>query len=192
MFTGIIQNQGNFVRAEKTSRGVRLVMEFLRKEKDAFQLGESISVNGVCLTASYIKGRRFVADALPETLAATNLSMLRPGERVNLERALKYGDRLGGHFVTGHVDARAQLCKIEKTRRGKNFWLEVPRALADLVQTKGSVTIEGVSLTVQGKKGKCFKVSLVPHTLSETNLGKKKPGDYLNLEADILARYLRG
>lgn len=191
MFTGIIQNLG-VVKAKREHRGqARLTFQFSRKEKRAVQLGESIAVNGVCLTVSENKPNGFSADLIRETLESTNLGALKIGQKINLERSLLYGDSMGGHFVTGHVDGVAVIQKIEK--RGKNFsyYFKAPQSTLPYLAQKGSVALDGISLTIQTLRGNLFSVGLVPHTLKETTLGTKKAGSAVNLEVDLVARYLR-
>ncbi len=154
------------------------------------QEGESIAVNGVCLTARDIEGRRFMVDVSPESLSRTGLGSLQPGSLVNLERALKLSDRLGGHLVSGHVDA---LGRVEERRAAGNFTLftfSLPRSLVKYVIEKGSVAINGISLTVNSCEGELFTVSIIPHTLAVTNLGELKPGDRVNIEVDIIGKYV--
>lgn len=152
-------------------------------------LGESIAVNGVCLTVADKIKKGFRADLLSETMKVTTLGRLRPGMRVHLEKALRFGDALGGHFVSGHVDAAVKLARVERQPKQTVFWLKPPAKLFRWIVLKGSVALEGVSLTVQGIRKPFFKVALVPHTLKKTLLGSKKPGEMLNLEVDMLARY---
>ena len=190
MFTGIIQNRGTIVRVEKPARGVRLWIEFERREKRALERGESIAVNGVCLTAAEVRSKRFAADIIPETLEASTLRSLKAGHKVNLERSLRHGDPLGGHFVTGHVDGRGKVIKI--TRRGANRLMRVraPEEAAPYLAKKGSISVDGISLTIQTVSGSAFEISLVPHTLRSTTLSGKKEGDAVNLEVDLVARYV--
>lgn len=152
--------------------------------------GESIAVNGVCLTARDIKGNRFLVDVSPESLSRTGLGGLQTGSRVNLERALRLSDRLGGHMVSGHVDA---LGKVEDRRSHGDFTLfffSLDRSLMKYVIEKGSIAINGVSLTVNSVDGEKFSVSIIPHTLSVTTLGELQPGDTVNIEVDIIGKYV--
>lgn len=189
MFTGIVQNKGRVEKMGHSGRQIHVVFRWVHPEKKV-RLGESIAVNGVCLTVAKRNAGSFEADVIRETLEATNLGDLKIGSLVNLERALKWGDAMGGHFVSGHVDAAGVLKKI--TRQGKNVTFQVayPPMLASFIVRKGSVAMDGVSLTIQSVQGRLFTVGLVPHTLAETNLGVKKEGDRLNLEADLIFRYL--
>lgn len=190
MFTGIIQNQGNVVKKESLGRQVRFFIRMAKKEKRKLEPGESIAVNGVCLTARRCSSQGFEADVIRETLEATTLGSLKPGSKVNLERSLRLGDSLGGHFVTGHVDEVARIIHIERAGNNRTFSIRAGKKILTLIASKGSVTVDGISLTVQKVRGSVFEVGLVPHTLKETSLGEKKSGDAVNLEADLIARYL--
>lgn len=183
MFTGIIQNLGLVRSVEKNGKQVHLEIHFQKKEKRV-QKGESIALNGVCLTATKINVSGFEADLLPETLAVTNLAGLKPGEWVNLERSLKYGDALGGHFVSGHVDAVGKVTQI--TRRGGNWSLlvQAPETIISKLVAKGSVACDGVSLTIQSLKKSHFQVAVIPHTLAVTALRFLEVGSNINLEVD--------
>ncbi len=154
------------------------------------KLGDSIAVNGVCLTATAFDSESFVADAMAETLAKTNLAKLAPGDKVNLERALRLGDRLGGHLVTGHVDGVGTIAKIEQHDIAILITVQAPPAVMRYVINKGSVAIDGTSLTVVDYSEERFRVSLIPHTASHTILGSKKIGDPVNLEGDVLGKYI--
>ncbi len=189
MFTGIIQNLGK-VQSIRISRGTaRLAFQFKKREKNT-RRGESIAVNGVCLTAAKISASGFEADLVQETLAATNLGQLKAGDWVNLERSLRMGDAIGGHFVTGHVDAMGQIGEIK--RRGGNWSLFVhtPKTIISRLAVKGSLACDGISLTVQALEKRGCWLAVIPHTLAVTTLGRKKKGDFLNLEIDMLIRYL--
>ncbi len=188
MFTGIIQNFGKLKAIIHSKNQAHLVFSFEKKEKQVKQ-GESIAVNGVCLTAVKIDSFGFEADLVPETLLATNLEKLKVGERVNIERSLRWNDSVGGHFVTGHVDAVGKVAQIG--RRGGNWslLLDAPKTIISKLVPKGSVACDGVSLTIQTVMKKSFCVAVIPHTLAATTLGKKKVGDEMNLEIDLLLRY---
>ena len=153
-------------------------------------VGDSIAVNGVCLTATAFDSNSFVADAMAETLAKTNLNKLAPGDKVNLERALRLGDRLGGHLVTGHVDGVGSIARIERQDIAILITVNAPIEVLRYVVKKGSITIDGTSLTVVDLTSENFQVSLIPHTASHTVLGSKKAGDPVNLEADVLGKYI--
>ncbi len=188
MFTGIIQDQVQIIKRQAAQGQVRLT---LRPRKRArLKLGDSVAINGVCLTVSGLNGRTFQADIVRETLAATHLGALQRGDYANFEPSLKYGDRIGGHFVTGHVDGCGNLKHIEKKK--KNIWLSVrvPRLIIRFIAVKGSVALDGVSLTVQKIKGSTLTVAIIPHTYRVTTLGQKKIGDPVHIEVDQTMRYL--
>jgi riboflavin synthase alpha subunit len=179
MFSGIINHLGKVVK--KTATGL-VVSAKLPKPK----VGASIAINGVCLTST--SGLSF--DVGPETWARTNLGALKPGETVNVEPSLRLGQEVGGHFVSGHVDAAGEILSLQAW--GEGFWrlrVEPPRSLRGLVAVKGSIAIDGISLTVTAVAKDHFEVMLVPHTLQNTTLGRRNAGDKVNLEADPLARY---
>lgn len=204
MFTGIVTDVGEVVAM--TPRGeLRRLRIACSYDPDGIALGASIACSGVCLTVVAVarEGARtvFEVDAAAETLAVTTVGAWACGTRVNLERALKIGDELGGHIVTGHVDgvarvtSRDDLCDrapegrpSEETSMSR-FWLEAPRALSRFIAKKGSVALDGVSLTVNEVEGDRFSVLLIPHTLSVTTLGARRAGDALNIEVDLMARY---
>ncbi len=190
MFTGIIQNQGTVTGKKKQSGQIHFAFRFRDKEK-GLKTGESIAVDGVCLTVVKFADKTFEADVIDETLRATNLGRLEAGDKVNLERSLRVGDQIGGHFVTGHVDGVGRLQRIQK--RGANYALQI-QAPADIIQSlalKGSIAIDGISLTVQAVRANTFNVAIIPLTLRETTLGLRKEGDILNLEIDLTSRYLK-
>jgi len=189
MFTGLILERGKVKRIEELQGRRRIHFLFLGSRRTKADLGESITVNGVCLTAAAVLHGRFAAEILEETWRATALGTLSAGDCVHLERALKYGDPLGGHFVTGHVDTRCQIQRIEKFAGQRIFWIKAPRRFFCGIALKGSVALDGVSLTVQEVRRTSFKIAMVPHTLQKTNFESKKEGDWLNLEMDMLARY---
>ncbi len=189
MFTGIIQNRSIVTRKEKRKGQIRFYFCLQRKVSKPLKLGESIAVNGVCLTAARVDGKTFGADVIRETLEATTLSHLKEGDRVNLERSLKLGDEIGGHFVTGHVDQVGMIRKISTRGKNRSFEIDCPK-LTRRLAVKGSVAVDGVSLTIQKLNSRGFCVGLVPHTLKETTLGKRRVGEQVNLEMDLIARYL--
>jgi riboflavin synthase len=183
MFTGIVEEMGTLVASEAVPGGIRLVFE-AGTVIDGTNVGDSISVNGCCLTVVDMGAGWWAADAVPETLSRTNLGALRPGARVNLERSVSLGSRLGGHLVQGHVDGVGHI-------RGVAPDLVVGAAepvLRYLVE-KGSVTVDGVSLTVVAVTDDSFRVAVIPHTLAVTTLGLKRTGDQVNLEVDVIAKY---
>jgi riboflavin synthase len=188
MFTGLIEEIGTIV---ETRRGQSLRLSIRASAIMAdLKLGDSIAVNGVCLTAEELASDRFFASLLPETAAGTTLGDLRVGQRVNLERALRVGDRLGGHFVAGHVDGLANVVSINERGGTRLLTLESPPGLERYLVDKGSVTLDGVSLTVREPAVRRFAVSLVGATLAATTLGELRVGDKANIEADMLAKHL--
>ena len=190
MFTGIIQNQAVVLKKIRQGSQIRFVFKLEHPEKRKWSAGESIAVNGVCLTAAEIGRKTFAADVIPETLHSTALSGLEVRSRVNIERSLKMGDPFGGHFVTGHVDGCGRIVKIQRRGRNRLLTLRAPASILKLIAPKGSIAVDGISLTVQGRSGRDFKVAIVPYTLRQTTLADKKKGDNVNLEVDILTRYL--
>jgi riboflavin synthase len=190
MFTGIVQAVGTVVALTPRGGDVELLVDTADLGLGDAVLGDSISVGGACLTATRLDGARFAADVSNETLAKTTLGRLAPGSRVNLEKALKAGQALGGHYVTGHVDGVGRVVTAQDDGRSWRVTFEVPAELARYVAPKGSVTIEGVSLTVNEVEGARFGVNLIPHTREVTTLGLLRDGDPVNVEIDIIARYV--
>ncbi|WP_297362572.1 riboflavin synthase [Acidiferrobacter sp.] len=190
MFTGLIQSRGTVVHRTLRATGARLAVDAPGLAAHGWTLGESIAVNGVCLTLVEGSASEFCADLSAETLARTALSSLRPGYFVNLERALKVGDALGGHLVSGHVDGVATVLRLERDGEGRRLVLEIPQALTRYVARKGSLCVDGVSLTVNTIEGAIVNFAIVPHTLSATTLGELAPGALVNIEVDLIARYL--
>ncbi len=192
MFTGLIQRQG---KVRRVSYGSARVVEIEVDAPWSPELvdGESVAVNGVCLTVAHHDRTRFTADVLEETAKRSTIGSLVPGSKVNLERALRAGDRFGGHVVQGHVDGTGSL--VSKAPKGRDFRLtfKCPRAVAAATVMKGSIAVNGVSLTISGLGDDWFSVDVIPTTIAETNLGALKAGDAVNLESDVLGRYaLRG
>jgi riboflavin synthase len=190
MFTGLIEELGEVVSLEQASSGgIRLTLRAPTIAQEA-QLGESVAVNGCCLTVAARQDGLLRFDLLQETLARTSLGGVQPGGCLNLERALLAGGRLGGHFVQGHVDCTAEILALE--RRGADVRLEValPEAGARYLVEKGSIAVDGISLTVAELGKESFVLWIIPHTLAETNLGRRKTGDKVNLEYDLLAKYV--
>jgi riboflavin synthase len=182
MFTGLIAQTG-----QVRKNGARLAVETeLAKE---LAPGDSIAVNGVCLTAVAIDDNGFEADVMEETLVRTSLGRLQQGDRVNLELALRIGDRLGGHFVQGHVDATGRILEIEQREHSRVLLIGAPPEIVRYIVEKGSIAVDGVSLTVTEVDAKGFSVSLIPETLERTTLGSVSEGDPVNLEVDMLAKY---
>ena len=189
MFTGIIQGQGTVLEKKPAGGGMVFCVEAGFDLTDPEE-GESIAINGACMTAREIKNRKFLVDVSPESLSRTGLGALSVGSLVNLERALRLADRLGGHLVSGHVDTRG---RVEERRSAGDFTLfsfSLDAGLAKYVIEKGSITIDGVSLTVNSCTGNRFSVSIIPHTLAVTTLGQLKQGDQVNLEVDIIGKYV--
>ncbi|MDE2142682.1 MAG: riboflavin synthase [Elusimicrobia bacterium] len=183
MFTGIISVLG---KVEKR-KGARLAISAKIKRP---ALGASVAVNGVCLTVVETNGKKHEFEVGPETWSRTTLGALKNGSKVNVETSLRLGDEIGGHFVSGHIDASAKILAFAPW--DKEFWrlrVDLPKALRGVVAEKGSIAIDGVSLTVAKTDRHWFEIMLVPHTLKNTTLGRRKPGDFVNLEADPLARY---
>lgn len=196
MFTGIIELEGQ-VEALREKPNLLVLEISVGKSFQGVKLGESIAVNGVCLTVTSVnhsqRSRRFYFDVMKETIEKTTLRYLRKGSRVNLERALRANDRLGGHFVSGHVDGVAKILKIITGENYAEFQIAMIPELARYFAPKGSVAVDGISLTVGKVSAKYFSIYLIPHTLNVTTFGEKKEGDWVNIETDLLAKYiLRG
>ena len=189
MFTGLIEDIGKVVAARATEHGVQLEIAAPGTAKQV-RAGQSIAVNGCCLTLTSRRGDRLTFDLLEETLARTNLRDLRPNSQVNLERALRADGRLGGHFVQGHVDCVSRIMAFDK--KGPDFRLEIelPKEFAPYVASKGSIAVNGISLTVADILPKRFVAWIIPYTKRHTNLDCAKTGDLVNLEFDILAKYV--
>lgn len=188
MFTGLVETLGTVQRIASEGDGKLLTISV--KFAGQLSLGESVAVNGACLTVMRRDEGTCSFQAGPESLRRTNLGELSVNDRVNLERAIRAGDRLGGHWVQGHVDGLGQLLRRELNGGWQMVWFSCPPALARQMVPKGSATVDGVSLTLVDVKLDCFSVALIPHTLNATTLGIKKPGQNVNLETDILAKYV--
>ncbi len=189
VFTGIVRERGTVVSVQGGDEGVRLVVE-APATADATALGDSVAIDGVDLTATEKANGQLTFAAVPETLARSTLGRLKPGAEVNLEPALRAGEPLGGHYVQGHVDGVCRVRSVERDGVGLRAWLEAPSSLLRYVVEKGSVTVQGVALTVTGVSDEAFGVALIPYTLAETTLGTIAVGDELNLEVDVLAKYV--
>ncbi len=189
MFTGIVEELGVVDGLERLEDAVRLTIRGPLVTGDA-GLGDSISVNGCCLTVAERAGETFTADVMAETLDKTSLGILEPGTRVNLERAVTAHTRLGGHMVQGHVDATGRILSREPSEHWEVVAISLPPALATYVVDKGSICVDGISLTVVEAKNHSFTVSLIPETLARTTLGHKQSGDLVNLEVDVIAKYV--
>ncbi len=189
MFTGIVQSVGEVARIERRGGDVRLTIDTGGLELSGFAEGESIAVSGVCLTAVELGPHRFQADVSRETLSVTTLGGLSPGSAVNIEPSLAVGDRLGGHLVTGHVDCIGRLESRGEDARSVRLAFSLPRQYARYVARKGSVAVDGVSLTVNSVSAEGFEVNIIPHTASVTTLGGLGSGAEVNIEVDLMARY---
>lgn len=190
MFTGIIESLGSLQSVEALGGDVRLTVTAGDGYLQGANLGDSIAVNGVCLTAVRFVEAGFVADVSAETLAATTARHWRQGQSVNLEKALTPHKSLGGHLVSGHVDGVGQLVAKHEDARGWRLTFEAPAGIAKYIARKGSITIDGISLTVNTVQGRQFGVMIVPHTWQHTTLGTLAVGESVNLEVDLIARYL--
>ena len=199
MFTGIVEELGRVVRLETIEDSARLTVEAPTVTQDV-SLGDSVSVNGCCLTVTAVHGSTFTADLMAETLTRTTLGSQAPGDPVNLERALRASDRLGGHIVQGHVDATAEVLDHHRGEHWDLLRIGLPQEIARYVAVKGSVALDGVSLTVVNVvdasdvapvpgAGASLSVGLIPETLRRTTLGSRRPGERVNLEVDVMAKY---
>jgi riboflavin synthase len=190
MFTGIIEAIGEIAELEPRGGDFRLRIRSGKLDLGDVQLGDSIAVNGVCLTAVGLPGDGFLADVSRETLSLTTLGALKPGDPVNLEKALTLASRLGGHLVSGHVDGLGSVVERHDDARSVRFTIEAPAELARYIAHKGSITVDGASLTVNAVNGRRFDLNIVPHTLQETIIGDYVSMRRVNLEVDLVARYL--
>ena len=188
MFTGIIRERGRVAAVDRGAESIRFRLDAPQTAAQV-GIGDSVAVNGVCLTAVAIEADRFEADVMEETLVRSSLGRLEPGDSVNLELALRVGDRLGGHFVQGHVDSTGHVVSIEQREHSRVLQIGAPPEVLRYVVEKGSIAVDGVSLTVVGVDGQAFTVSLIPETLERTTLGSVVEGDPVNLEVDMLAKY---
>jgi riboflavin synthase len=196
MFTGLIEGLGRIVAVEPETAGLRLVVApsasmISGPDSDRCRLGDSVAINGCCLTVIDIKHDCWAFQAGTETLSKTNLGRLQTGDSVNLERSLPVNGRLGGHFVQGHVDGVGHVESIDREGEWVTMWFRVPERLAELMVAKGSVAVDGISLTVVKVDRDRFSVALIPHTLSVTTLGVRQTGDAVNIETDILGKYVQ-
>jgi riboflavin synthase len=189
MFTGLIQQVAGLREARTIPAGKRLTLE-LDEALSQPELGESIAVNGVCLTATGFDGAGFTVDASFESLERTSLARAQPGARFNIERALRLSDRLGGHLVTGHVDGMGAIVRISDRGQFKEVRVRAPADLMGQIAPKGSITIDGISLTVNEVEGDSFTVAVIPHTIANTTIEDWRPGVQVNLETDVIAKYV--
>lgn len=191
MFTGIVQRLGNIVDLKMEGTAGRITMLPNRPFDKAIGLGDSVAVNGTCLTVAAIDGDKLMFDVLGETFDKTNLGEKKPGDVVNLEQALALGDTLGGHIVTGHVDNTGTVTKVEEVGRDWKFTIETSRDMQMLMVYKGSIAIDGISLTVAELTDTGFIVHIIPHTIQETDMSEFVAGTKVNLEADILGKHVQ-
>lgn len=190
MFTGIVQAVGSIARVQARDGDVRLWIDVADLGLVDVRVGDSICVSGVCLTAVELENGVFAADVSVETLSCTTLGELRAGDEVNLEKSLRLSDRLGGHLVSGHVDGVGHVAGVAQDANSQRWTFAIPAALARYVAVKGSICIDGVSLTVNEVAANRCSVTLIPHTLGVTTFGARREGDRVNLEVDLIARYV--
>jgi riboflavin synthase len=189
MFTGIVEERGVLEKVTGSSVASRLWIK-ANKVLEGVQLGDSIAVNGVCLTVTSFSSTHFTADVMPETMKKTSLGGLKRGEVLNLERAMRLGDRFGGHIVTGHVDGTGEIASREPHANAVLFRIKTEAELLRYMVPRGSVTVDGISLTLVDVGDNDFAISIIPHTLAHTNLQVKRPGDVVNLECDVIGKYV--
>jgi len=189
MFTGIVEELGTLIGVRRGAASAQIDLG-ATKVLEETRIGDSIAVNGICLTVTRLANKEFSADVMAETLSKTNLGALRAGDPVNLERALRFGDRLGGHLVSGHIDGVGTITGLEKLDIATLITIRAPKAVMRYIINKGSIAIDGTSLTVVDFKGDNFRVSLIPHTAQVTVLGRKKNGATVNLEGDLIGKYI--
>ena len=189
MFTGLVEEIGNIKAITKSTKSAKITIK-ARKVLEEVKLGDSISTNGVCLTVTDFSTNYFTVDVMAETMRRSNLKNLSSGDEINLERALRVGDRLGGHMVSGHIDGVGVISKYENEENAVWITIKTPPELLKYIVEKGSIAIDGVSLTVAYVDDTCFKVSIIPHTKDVTTLLRKKKGDEVNLECDMVGKYI--
>ncbi len=189
MFTGITEETGRISGVSRKSGVTLFSIETKEVHKD-LKIGDSVSVNGICLTAVNKDRKGFSVEAADNTLAVTTAKDLKVGDVVNLERAMRLSDRLGGHLVTGHVDSIAMIKKTAMRESTASFFITIPKGMSQLIVEKGSICIDGISLTVARIIGGCFVIELIPHTLKNTTFSSKKQGDRVNIETDIIGKYV--
>ncbi|MEK4175579.1 riboflavin synthase [Aeribacillus sp. FSL K6-1305] len=189
MFTGIIEEIGEIKSVKGTNQAVILEI-YAKNILQDVKIGDSIAVNGVCLTVTDFESNYFSVDVMPETMAATTFGTLKTGSKVNLERAMAVGDRFGGHIVSGHVDGVGTIVKKERKENAVYYQIKAPKDLLYYMILKGSVAVDGTSLTIFGLTEQTFTISIIPHTYSETIIGEKEIGDKVNIECDLIGKYL--
>lgn len=190
MFTGIIETTGKIDSIVRTGGDFRIVINSGSLDLSDVKLGDSIATNGVCLTVVELFSSGYAADVSNETIQNTGFGIYSPGQKVNLEKAMLPTTRFGGHMVSGHVDGLSTVTSIIDNGRAKDIWVKIPDGLAKYIVKKGSITIDGISLTVNDVDAGLFKLTIVPHTSSETTLQNAKVGDKVNVEIDVIARYV--
>jgi len=190
MFTGIIQTVGKVQDITRSGRVLKLIVATQDKFPKLIE-GASIAINGVCLTVTNIKIKTLTFEVMPETEKKTTLARLKKGEKVNMERALRVGDELGGHIVLGHIDGTGTITSLMKGNKGYQLIIQAPSKIMSFIVTRGSIALDGVGLTVVTVARNTFSVALIPYTLAHTNLGAKKVGDTVNIEIDVIARYIK-
>ena len=189
MFTGIVRERGRVAAVDGDAQARQLVIE-APATAARLAVGDSVSIGGCCLTATAVSNGSFAVTAVPESISRTTLGRLTAGDQVNLETAARAGEPLGGHYVQGHVDGVARVASLEPEEEGARLWVEAPDNLLRYCVEKGSIAVDGVSLTISALREGAFEVALVPHTLAETTLGGLEAGDEVNLEVDVLAKYV--
>ena len=191
MFTGIVKGIGMVTSVSKSKSGAEIIIRVrLGKSGQGLKKGDSVCINGACLTATKLSKGEAEFEMVSETIRRTNLGRTKPGDMVNIERSLRVGDRLEGHFVLGHVDGTGVIEDIQKMSSETTIWIELDEWLTKSLVPKGSIAVDGISLTLVGIEGDRVSVSLIPHTLKVTTLGMKRRGDYVNIETDILGKYV--
>ncbi len=189
MFTGLVKEKGRLLRSSPNPSGVELEIACSKILPD-MAVDDSVAVNGVCLTVTKILSTSFIAQAVSTTLEKTLINSLRPNEEVNLEPALRLGDKMGGHTVTGHVNTIGTIRSIVPRGEGVFMWVSLPREFTKYLIKEGSIAVDGISLTMAETDGEGFALSLIPHTMTKTNLATKRAGDRVNIEVDVLAKYV--
>ncbi len=192
MFTGIVEGVGRVNKVSKSTanRSAVEVTVDLGKSADKIKIGQSVALNGACLTVTKVDKSQCSFEMIQETIKRTNLGGIKRGGMVNIERSLRAGDRLEGHFVLGHIDGTATITRIQKKPKEVQFWIELPKTLAGYIVKKGSIAVDGISLTVATVRGTTASICLIPHTIEVTNFKTKKVGDKVNIETDILGKYI--